>query len=132
MSDGGTRGRRVDASEDLYRCITTPEWWVSNNTRPSSAAFALPKFSVNIASLATINETKQQLIEQLHKPNGGIVSFGCGRARELGFDAHREIDEQFPDNAAHAHVYYDGNGSSRKKNARRLAKECVVCLVPSF
>ena len=132
MSDGGARGPLVDASEDLFRCITTRDWWVSDAGRPSSAAFDEPKFSVNIASLTTVAETEAQLKEQLGKPDGGIVSFHCGRARELGFDARKEIDEQFPDNKAHAHVYYDGGRSSRKKSARRLAEECVTILTPSF
>jgi hypothetical protein len=132
MSDGGVRGPQVDATEDLYRCITTPDWWLANAGRPSSAAFHEPKFSVNVASLTTLAETERQLREQLGKPDAGIVSFQCGRARELGFDARHEIDDRFPDNKAHAHVYYDGGRSSRKKKARRLAEECVTVLAPSF
>jgi hypothetical protein len=132
MSNSDARGPQVDASEDLYRCITTRDWWVADAGRPSSAAFDEPKFSVNLASLATVEETARQLREELKKPAGGIVSFNCGRARSLGFDAREEIDEAFPGNLAHAHVYYEGGRSRRKKNARRLAQERVTVLVPSF
>jgi hypothetical protein len=132
MPEADSRGPQVDAEEDLYRLITTPDWWVAEQMRPSSAAFDEPKFSVNVASLTTIEETKRQLHGDLNKPDGGIICFGCGRARDLGFDARLERDEQFPDNAAHAHVYCDGSKSSRKKNARRLAQECRLVLEPTF
>lgn len=132
MAEADLRGRQVIAEEELYRLITTPDWWVAAQQRPSSAAFDAPKFSVNVASLTTLEETTRQLQEDLAKPDGGIVSFRCGRARELGFDARLERDEAYPDNEAHAHVYYDGSKSSRKKNARRLAQECQCVLEPSF
>jgi hypothetical protein len=132
MSEADRSGPQVDASETLYRLITTPDWWVAEERRPSSAAFDEPKFSVNMASRTTVEHTKRQLREDLARPDGGIVSFGCGRARELGFDARDERDERFPHNVAHAHVYYDGGRNSRKRNARRLAKECAIVLEPTF
>jgi len=132
MSDADARGPQVDAADDLYRMITTPDWWVVNAKRPSSAAFDEPKFSVNIASLTTVEETTRQLWEDLNKPDGGIIAFNCQRARERGFDARKEPDERFPKNVAHAHVYYDGSKSSRKKNARRLAQQCRLILEPTF
>lgn len=142
MSEGGTsslqgaegdaRGPQVDAKEDLYRMITTKTWWVADAGRPSSAAFDEPKFSVNVASRTTVDETIQQLTDVLSKPNGGLVVFNCGEARELGFDARLELDEQYPKNTAHAHVYYEGSGNSRKKNARQLAKQCRVAVAPTF
>ena len=125
-------GPQVDSAEDLYRLITTPDWWVAEQERPSSAAFDEPKFSVNVASLTTVPETTRQLHEDLRKPDGGIVSFNCGRARELGFDAKLERDKTFPDNAAHAHVYYGGSRNSRKKNAKKLARQCQVVVEPGF
>ena len=72
------------------------------------------------------------LPSDLNRPNGGIVPFNCGYARSLGFDARQELDELFPGNKAHAHVYYDGGKSSRKKNARRLASQCRVIVQPDF
>lgn len=132
MSDAEARGPQVGASENLYRMITTPDWWVADQNRPSSAAFDEPKFSVNVASLTTIEQTARQLREDLHRPAGGVVAFNCGRAREHGFDARLERDEHFPANQAHAHVYYDGGRSSRKKNARRLAQQARPILKPSF
>lgn len=132
MSEPGERGPRVGADEELYRLITTSDWWVEDYERPSSAAFDWPKFSVNVASFTTVQRTTRQLREDLKKPDGGIVSFACGRARQLGFDARHERDEGFPDNEAHAHVYYDDSKASRKKNARRLAGECLIVLAPSF
>ena len=132
MSDPEARGPRVNAAEELYRMITTPDWWVADQKRPSSAALDEPNFSVNVASLTTVEKTMRQLYEDLQRLDGGIVGFNCGQAREHGFDARLERDDHFPDNASHAHVYYDGGGSSRKKNARRLAQQCRTVLEPNF
>ena len=38
MSDASP-GPEVDSTDNLFRCITTPDWWVSEEGRPSSAAF---------------------------------------------------------------------------------------------
>jgi hypothetical protein len=38
----------------------------------------------------------------------------------------------FPDNLAHAHVYYDGGTCSRKKSARKLAEACRTIHPPNF
>jgi hypothetical protein len=134
MSDAGVRGPQVDAAEDLYRAITVPDWWAAeeNPPRPSSAAFRKRKFSCHIASEITLASVIRHLCEVLESPRGGIVSFNCGRARELSFDARRELDEQFPDNTAHAHVYYDGGGSELKRHAKRLACECRTIHKPGF
>lgn len=132
MPETDARGPQVDAAEELYRLITTPDWWVADAERPSSAAFDEPKFSVNVASMTTVDETQRQLCDDLNRPNGGIVSFGSGDARTLGFDARHEIDDTFPENEAHAHVYYDGGRSSRKKNARRLAHRARTIVKPTF
>jgi hypothetical protein len=85
-----------------------------------------------VVSLTTIEETTRQLHDDLNRPNGGIVAFNCGYARSLGFDARQEMDELFPENKAHAHVYYDAGKSSRKKNARRLASQCRIVVEPQF
>jgi len=132
MSEAVAYGPPVPAGEELYRLITTLDWWVADEGRPSSAAFDDSPFSVNIASLTTIEETVRQLSDDLKRPDGGVVAFACDRARELGFDARQESDSQFPENHAHAHVYYSGGNSSRKKNARKLARECRTIHPPSF
>jgi hypothetical protein len=134
MCDPVTRGPSVDSAADLHRFITTPDWWVKNvqPPRPSSAAFDAPRFSVNIAPLINFEESTRQLHEDLHCPHGGIVAFNCGIARGLGFDSRQELDENAPNNLAHAHVYYDGTSSSRKKNARKLAAICGTVLAPTF
>ncbi len=80
MSEAGARGPQVDASENLYRFITTRSLWVVGENRPSSAAFDQPPpISVNVASLTTVEESTRQLREDLRKPLGGIISVGCGR-----------------------------------------------------
>ena len=134
MSDPALRGPSVDAAEDLHRFITTPDWWVKNvhPLRPSPASFDSPRFSVNIASLTTIEESTRQLHQDLNCPRGGVVSFNCGVSRGLGFDSRQERDEKAPNNLAHAHVYYDGTSSSRKKNARKLAALCETVSHPNF
>src|SRR5438874_1979110 len=130
MPDDGTRGPPVDGQEDLYRLITTKDWW--QNDRPSSAAFKLPKFSTNVVSLTTLEKTVEQLIKLLNKPKGGVVQFNCGIARGFGFDARMELDQNFPENTAHANVYHDGSGSRRKTDAKKLAESCRCVHEPTF
>ena len=134
MSEAGAseRGPAVDANENLLRFITTPSFWVSAAQRPSSAAFDKPKFSVNIESLTSIAEHQRQLTDVLKRPAGGIVRFSCSAARALSFQAHAEIDDAYPDNAAHAHVHDDGEDCTRKKRARSLATQCHVAVEPRF
>ena len=134
MSDADTseRGPAVVASENLLRFITTPSFWVLAEKRPSSAAFDKPKFSVTIESLASDAEHRRQLTDTLQRPNGGIVRFSCRTARDLSFHADAEIDAQYPDNLAHAHVYDDGDNRSRKRRARSLAMQCSVVILPQF
>lgn len=131
MSDAA-RGPQVAPEEDLYRLIVREEWWVADVHRPSSAAFDWPKFSVNIASLCGEDEAYRQLCTVLHAPQGAIVLFNCGQAQQLEFDPRKEPDPNYPDNTAHANVYYDGSNSSRKKRARKLAGACRVVREPSF
>ncbi len=130
MSNAERRGPAVDDCEALHRLIATPDWW--HDDRPSSAAFKAAKFSVNVASLATLEATTRQLCEDLGCPEGGIVSFKCGDSRELGYDPRLELDELNPENHAHAHVYFDGPTSQRMKSAKRLALRCDVLLRPTF
>lgn len=130
MSEAGARGPGVDPSESLYRFITARSFWVAKENRPSSAAFDQPPpISVNVASLTTIEESTRQLHEDLGKPLGGIVSADCGRARNLGFDARHDPENNNP---AHASLYYDGSKTSRKKNARKLVEEVRIVLRPQF
>ena len=60
-----------------------------------------------------------------------MLSFNCGRARALGFDARHEPEN---DNPAHAHLYCDCTAipKERKKNAQRLARICAVIVQPRF
>ena len=134
MSEAGASGRgpAVDASANLLRFITTPSFWVSAAQRPSSAAIDKPKFSVNIESLASFAEHQRQLTDVLKRPTGGIVRFACSAARALSFQAHAEIDDEYPENVAHAHVYDDGEDRTRKKRARSLASQCDVIVEPRF
>ena len=135
MPDAGERGPQVDATEELYRAIHTPDWWEAEATppRPRSAAFRKRKFSVNIAREIGLDGAIRHLRDVLNSPHGAIVSFGCSQARELGFDARREPDENYPDNKAHANVYYDGSTSDLKRSAKQLACEyCQTVHEPSF
>ena len=131
MPDADSRGPEVDGAEQLYRAIHLREWWNAEVTppRPRSAAFNWPKFSVNIASILGEKGAMDHLAHVLKCPNGAIVAFRCGCARELGFDPRREPEN---DNAAHAHVYYDGSNSSRKTRAKKLANHCRTIRPPTF
>ncbi len=118
--------------EELYRFVTVPSFWVVRENRPSSSLFDdPPRVSVNVASLTSVEKCKAQLINDLASPNGGMVSFNCGRARQLGFDARYEPGENNP---AHAHLYCDAAArpKERKKNAQRLARLCRIVIQPRF
>ncbi len=68
----------------------------------------------------------------LGRPEGGVVSFCCGSARSIGFDARHEPDPNRPDNTAHANVYFDGSRGEQKRAAKKLATQCRVEHLPTF
>lgn len=132
MGDADRRGPQVRPEETLHQFITVRSFWVAKENRPSSALFDNPpRVSVNIASLTTIDKCRRQLRKDLGKPGGGMVSYNCGEARELGFDARHEPERG---NQAHAHLYCDLDLSNkrRKRNAQRLARLCRVVIQPQF
>jgi hypothetical protein len=94
----------------------------------SSGAFRAHVISVDIASRTTPLDSLRR------QRNGrGVVSFSCGVARDLGFDAHDEPDPNFPDNIAHANMYSThDNTSQAKTKARTLAEECTTEIAPGF
>jgi hypothetical protein len=124
----------VDAAEDLYRAIHTVDWWEPDAVppRPRSAAFRKRKFSANIAREIGLEGAVRHLCDVLMSPQGAVVSFNCGRARELGFDARRELDAHYPENTAHANVYSDGSTSDLKRSAKQLARGCQTVYAPAF
>jgi len=135
MPDGPPRGPQVDRVEGLYRAIHLREWWNGEVVppRPRSAAFNWPSFSVNIASRIGEPGAVRHLEEVLRCPQGALVEFNCGVARDLGFDARKESDPKYPENDAHANVYFDGPNGIRKKHAKKLAREhCRVVRSPQF
>jgi hypothetical protein len=121
-------GPKVDDTEDLYRGITTPDWWVADEGRPSSAAFKHPDFSVDIASLAG---SPAHTLGHL-PPGSGVVAFNCGIAHGIGFEVRQEPDPDHPDNHAHANVYNPASPNQRKKMAQRLAAQCRLVHPPAF
>jgi hypothetical protein len=124
-------GPEVAPGEGLYRFVTVSSFWVAAENRPSSSLFDDPPYvSVNVASLTTIEKCLAQLRDDLGSPSGGMVSFSCGQARQLGFNARHEPEK---DNPAHAHLYCDKDRpKQRKKNAQRLARLCRVVIQPRF
>ena len=119
-------GPPLESHEELYRAITYAYWWLAEARRPTSAAFDHPLFSVDVASRTTPLETLGRF-----RAGTGLVAFSCGVARQLGFDARDERDPAFPENAAHAHVYFTGSRSQRKKRARKLADACAIVVEPT-
>ena len=122
-------GQGIGDEERLYRLITTENWWTGG--RVGSGAFSGESFSVNRASLATIEDCQRQLNEMGHS-DGGVVSFLAGDARALEFDVRAEADPLYPENLAHAHVFNNGGNSGRKKRAKKLVLSCVVEVAPRF
>jgi hypothetical protein len=134
MSDADSRGPQVAPAEDLYRAIHVPDWWDHRVDPPRVRSFAFKvdsPFSVNVASMIGLDGAIHHLQQVLHCPEGGIVCFNTGVARSFGFDARHERDPDYPDNEAHAHVYYDGSPSSRKRAAKSLAEKCRTAHPPS-
>ena len=132
MSPPPAPGPELAVDEDLYRCITTPTWWVDEENRPSSAAFRHPDFSTDIVSIAG---TPDYTLSRFG-PGCGLVLFNYGDAKLIGFLARKELDPQHPDNLAHANVYSHPSNSKRKTMALKLvdlivAKKSVV-VAPHF
>ena len=128
MSTEVTPGPEVETVENLFRCLTTPDWWVAQERRPSSAAFKQPTFSTDVESLAG---TPQYTLARF-SAECGIVVFNYGNAKAIGFLARLETDPEFPDNRAHANVYNDGGSSKRKTMAQKLVEKCTVLIEPTF
>jgi hypothetical protein len=133
MSQPATPGPEVDVQEDLYRCITTPAWWVPEENRPSSAAFKQPDFSTDMVSIA---RTPTYTLSRF-PPGCGLVLFNYGDAKAIGFLARREMDPAHPENLAHANVYNRmPSGSKRKTMAQMLVEKIVekntIVMVPNF
>lgn len=131
MSDEVPHGPVVPDDEDVNRAVLYPHWWKADVQRPSSAAFDAAVFSVDVASKTTPAETLARF-----NPGTGLVQFNCGEARTLGFDTRDEPDDQFPDNVAHAHVYFEYYAelkrSRRKRRARDLALMFCVAVIPGL
>jgi hypothetical protein len=135
MPDANGQGSPVDEGEDLLRALDVPDWWDLSLDTPRARSFAFKvnsPFSVNVASIIGLEGAVCHLKEVLHCSDGGIVSFNCGHARVVGFDARHELDPQYPDNKAHANVYYRGSSSRRKRDAKALAEMCVTVHRPRF
>ncbi len=135
MLEGNPLGAQVDPREDLLRALVVRDWWDLNVDPPRVRSFAFKvstPFSVNVASMIGLEGAVRHMVEVLHCPDGGIVSFNCGEARNVGFDARDELDPHYHDNKAHANVYYWGSSSRRKRDAKALAEMCVTVHRPRF
>src|SRR5215472_9811138 len=105
-------GQPVADDENLYRCIS-PEWWVGDEKRVSSAAFKFPRLSVDAASIAG----SPQATLSRFRPGSGIAAFLCREARALGCEVRLEIDPAEPEKKAHAHVDMPLSSGKRKTAA---------------
>jgi hypothetical protein len=116
-------GQPVADAETLHRVIVpaAAAVWFPNGVL-SSAAFNYPVFSVDVAGLAPVANTLARW------PAGsGVVGFGCGVARGLGFDARHAPENG---NDAHADVHCAHPPNERKRRARQLAGLCQVVVLP--
>ncbi len=122
MANDSSRGPPVDATETLYRGISCKQWWDAIAQSPTSGAFRHDVFSVDVASKTT---SHQDTLAHL-PPGSGLVAFNCGEARALGFDARDEIDQESPENQAHANVYCDLPTKQKLRAAQKLKLKCQV------
>jgi hypothetical protein len=127
LATGGSAGLPVGDAEDLYRCII-PLWWVVEEDRVSSAAFKFPIFSVDVASIAG----SPQATLSRFSGESGIAAFACGEARMSGGDVRLELDPDYPENKAHAHVHMPQSSGKRKTAARKLVEACRVLIKPNI
>jgi len=130
MPNGTEPGSLIADTEDVYRAILYPHWWVEEKNRPSSAAFDEAIFSVDVKSKTTPQETSARFRNVTR-----LAEFNCGRAREIDFETRDELDPNQPDNLAHARVHFRGydsfNVNQRKKKARKRAELCLEVVVPT-
>jgi hypothetical protein len=92
-----------------------------DTARPSSANFDDPELSVVLES-----ECKGGIETLLKGHIGfGVVAFSVGEIRSLGWGVVRAPDDDLP---GHAHVTCANKTQSQR---RRLAKSCVVLVMPS-
>lgn len=116
-------GPELDSSEDVFRAILYPNWWLDDENRPTSAAFDDSVFSVDRCSRSTADETKSRFREVTR-----LAKFNCGEARTIGFDSRDELDQYHPENLAHAHVYFlDYQGLSKKGRKTRCRQLVEIC-----
>ena len=125
MAAPESAGPPIADHEDVYRAILYPMQWHDAENRPSSAAFDEEFFSVDVVSRTTPALTRSRFRIVLR-----LVQFNCGLARSIGFDTRDELDPNFPENTAHAHVYFLGyhelSGKRRKAKARKLVDLCTI------
>ena len=124
MADPAPSGPPVPDDDVLHRVVTpaaAAAWFPGG--RLSSAAFNFPVFSADVARLSPVADTLARW------PAGsGVVGFGCGAARPLGFDARHEPEHGNP---AHANVFNPCPTNERKRKARQLAALAAVVVAPS-
>jgi hypothetical protein len=126
MDDGSQRGPKVPGHEQVLRSLTKPHYLKPSGDRPTSTAFDEDVFSVDRASLTTPAEAASRFRNVTH-----VAEFNVATAEALGFSTHEELDPDFPDNQAHAHVYFSmmEGGMGRKRAAKRLAVACTLVAV---
>lgn len=121
MADGSARGPKVPSDENVFRLLTNSLW--VKDGRPSTAAFSFPKFSVDRSARTSPEVSAARFVRE---PVTHVAEFNVGFADSIGMSTHEEIDEDYPDNDAHAHVYHSAGSSGRKKAAIKLALACTL------
>jgi hypothetical protein len=117
---------KVDAATDLYRAITHPDWWDSENKRVNMAAFDDSLVSAYITSQTTVETVLAKF-----GPGTGIVRFNAGMARAHEYDPVHEFDPEKGEDESHVHVYRACSSSKRKTRAQELADLCTVVQAPN-
>jgi hypothetical protein len=117
-------GQQVPDTDTLHRVIVPAAAAVRfPGGVLSSAAFNFSVFSVDVARLSPVADTLTRW------PAGsGLVGFGSGQARGLGFDARHAPELG---NDAHADVHCTHPSGERKRRARQLAGQCRLVVSPS-
>jgi hypothetical protein len=114
---------KVDGETELYRAITNPDWWDSENH-----CVTLDAFHDRLVSAYITSRTSPETILATKWPGTGIVKFKAETARQLEYEVLHEFDPAIGEDESHVHLYRQCGSKQRKKRAQALAETCEVVI----
>ena len=109
MTFAALSNKEVSAEEDVRRAIHPTQ--LDELGEPTSAAFKTAQMSLDVASLATLESTRQRF------PRKHIAIISCAEFRALGYPP---VHDPLPDNPSHAIVREKLSASAARKIAAAI------------